>query len=336
MVFRSSCSLFSICFTALTMDREQEEMQFLGFFGMLKESFKIILTWRKIFSQITLVLILALSFIFLAHIQVSSFLHRRIYHNQRLLDRAPTNSSTHDRLSELMTTEEIKYWLLMLAYFIFFLTLALLSTSAVVYTIACIYTGKAVKFKELMSVVPKVWKRLMVTCLWSSLFFFVYNLIAFAVFYLMVRTFDSIAVLIPGLIIFLILYLTSFVYLSVIWHLASVVSVLEEDYGIQTMIKSKVLIRGKMGRALVVFLLLSLSYFMIRTIFKVFVVYGDPLALCLMIGVICLLCLLKFSCLASFYKRSSTSSASHVTIRILTRPLLQIISRFTFWPSMFL
>ncbi|PKI79417.1 hypothetical protein CRG98_000164 [Punica granatum] len=277
------------------MEREQEEMQFLGFFGMVKESFKIIFTWRKIFSQITLALVLPLSFVFLAHIQVSNFLYYRIHHDERMLNHVPTNSSTHDRLSELITTEKIEYWLLMIAYFVFLLTLALLSTSAIVYTIACIYTGKAVTFQKVMTVVPKVWKRLMVTFAWSFLLVFCYNIIAFAVIYLMVTTFESGAVLLPCLIIFLILYLTGFVYISVIWHLASVISVLEEDYGIRAMTKSKMLLKGKMVPAVVIFLLLTLSYFIIQIVFKIFVVYGFTFAveIRLVIGTICLLCLLK-------------------------------------------
>jgi hypothetical protein len=53
----------------IVMEREQEEMQFLGVFGIYKEAYKIIFSWRKIFSQITLALILPLSFILLAHVQ---------------------------------------------------------------------------------------------------------------------------------------------------------------------------------------------------------------------------------------------------------------------------
>ncbi|KAK7828719.1 hypothetical protein CFP56_029993 [Quercus suber] len=68
------------------MDREQEDLQFLGFFGVFKESFKIIFSWRRIFSQITLALILPLSFIFLAHIQISQLLFFKILNDQDTLD----------------------------------------------------------------------------------------------------------------------------------------------------------------------------------------------------------------------------------------------------------
>ncbi|KAL0343189.1 UNVERIFIED_CONTAM: hypothetical protein Sangu_1206300 [Sesamum angustifolium] len=54
----------------------------------------------------------------------------------------------------------------------------LLSTSAVVYTIACIYTAKEVTLAKVMSVVPKVWKRLMVTFIWNFIIVFAYNVVS--------------------------------------------------------------------------------------------------------------------------------------------------------------
>ena len=40
----------------------------------------------------------------------------------------------------------------------------------------------------------------------------------------------------------LVFYLTGFVYISLLWHLASIVPVLENMYGIKAMIKSKALL----------------------------------------------------------------------------------------------
>ncbi|CAL5203957.1 unnamed protein product [Lathyrus oleraceus] len=97
------------------MDREQEENQFLGLFGIYKESNKIITSCSKTFSQIALTLILPLSFIFLIHIDVSNILFRKI----------------------MINTEEI------------------IDTPQVVYTIASIYTARDVSFKTVMSVVPQ-------------------------------------------------------------------------------------------------------------------------------------------------------------------------------------
>ncbi|XP_059445962.1 uncharacterized protein LOC132177568 [Corylus avellana] len=115
------------------MDRKQEDMQFLSLFGICQEACKIIFSWRKIFSQITLTLILPLSFIILAHIEVSDLLLSMIIHN-------------------FLITSGLFDFAYVTVLFIF----SLYSTSAVVYTIACIYTGREVTFKKLMSIVPKV------------------------------------------------------------------------------------------------------------------------------------------------------------------------------------
>ncbi|TKY56046.1 hypothetical protein E2542_SST20475 [Spatholobus suberectus] len=130
------------------MDREQEEMQFIGFFGVYKEASKIILSWRRIFSQITLTLILPLSFIFLIHIEVSNLLFRKILFNSIVMDETKPNTPQHDKLSDMISSEVITLLLFKIAYFTLLLIFSLLSTSAVVYTIASIYTAKDVTFKK--------------------------------------------------------------------------------------------------------------------------------------------------------------------------------------------
>ncbi|KAK9271387.1 hypothetical protein L1049_026977 [Liquidambar formosana] len=160
------------------MDREQEEMQFLGLWGIYTESYKIIFSWRKIFSKITLALILPLSFIFLAHIEVSELLFSKIIHNEIELDETRANTPKYDKISDVLSSEWTTFWLFKFVYFTCLLVFSLLSTAAVVYTIACIYTGREVTFKKVMSVVPKVWKRLMVTFLCIFVAVFVYNMIA--------------------------------------------------------------------------------------------------------------------------------------------------------------
>ncbi|KAF2306835.1 hypothetical protein GH714_021874 [Hevea brasiliensis] len=138
------------------MDREQEEMQFLGFFDIYKESYKIIFTWRKIFTQITLALILPLSFIFLAHIQITDLIFSNIIHDEIQLDHTKAGSPRSKKLNDLISSEWTYFWLFKIAYFTFFLIFSSLSTAAVVYTIACIYTGRDITFTKVMSVVPKL------------------------------------------------------------------------------------------------------------------------------------------------------------------------------------
>ncbi|KAI3903650.1 hypothetical protein MKW98_032304 [Papaver atlanticum] len=197
------------------MDREPEELQHLGFYGIYKEAYNITASSRKIFSQITLAFILPLSFICLAQTKISDLLFPIVMQNAA-------------------------FYRFKVLYHIFLLVLSLLSTSAVVYTSACAYTFTEITFNKVVSVVPTVWKRLMITFLWATVIMFLYNLFA----------------------------------ILVIWHLASVVSVLEESYGYKAFLKSKALIKGKMLIAFVVFIKLEISFMVVLFAFENLVAHG--------------------------------------------------------------
>ncbi|KAK7282658.1 hypothetical protein RIF29_11607 [Crotalaria pallida] len=238
------------------MDREQEEMKSLGLFGVYKESYKIIFSWRKIFSQITLTLILPLSFSFLIHIEVSNVLFKNLM------------SSTEQMLSSEWAT----FWLFKLFYFTFLLIFSLLSTSAVVYTIASIYIAREVTFNKVMSVLPKVWKRLVVTFLCISFALFAYSIIALLVTSMLIFGVHSDGM--ETLVIMVIFYLAGLVYLSGMWQLAIVVSALEDSLGLEAMRKSKKLIKGKMGLLMLIVLKLTVSCVLIQFLFNKVVLHG--------------------------------------------------------------
>ncbi|XP_057543841.1 uncharacterized protein LOC130823232 [Amaranthus tricolor] len=258
------------------MDREQEELQFLGFFGICKESIKIICTWSKIFTKLTLTLIIPLSIIFLANDGFSTFISSKIITNANTLDYIPPGTPTYNKISNLITSEWITFWIIKLVYFIFLLIFSLLSTSAIVYTIACIYTSKDVTFKNVLSVVPKVWKRLMVTFLWNFGIMFAYNIIWFFIsliiilIWLMFINPNSNELLGLNIVfpITFVIYLLGFAYINVIWQLACVISVLEDIYGVQAMMKSKDLIKGKMGISCLVFLVFTINLVGIEFLFE--------------------------------------------------------------------
>ncbi|KDP43074.1 hypothetical protein JCGZ_25260 [Jatropha curcas] len=280
------------------MDREQEEMQFLGIFGIYKESYKIISTWRKIFTQITLALILPLSFIFLAHIQISDLIFSDIIHDEIQLDQTQQGTTRYNKLNSLISSDWTYFWLFKIVYFTFLLIFSLLSTAAVVYTIACIYTAKEITFAKIMSVVPKVWKRLMVTFLCIFAAVFAYNMVAVLLFFALAFLVWGTSFAFISLLIFMILYFVGIVYMSIIWQLASVVSVLEEACGIQAMVKSKALIKGKIWMTSIIFFMLNVSLFIIQFAFERLVVHGHRRSIGMVnrvsYGIICLLLLLMF------------------------------------------
>ncbi|KAB1210557.1 hypothetical protein CJ030_MR6G010853 [Morella rubra] len=270
------------------MDREQE-LQFLGFFGIFKESFKIISSWRKIFGQITLALVIPLSALSLAHIVISDLLFSNVTNDigNRLVGN--TQGSTDVNSSKVAT-----FLLFEAAYFISLLILSLLATAAVVYTIACIYTAKEITFKKVMSAVPRVWKRLAVTFLWSFAVAFVYNVVAGVILFLWARFLGGTGVGLILIVILAVAYLIGIVYITIVWDLASVVSVLEEVYGIKSMMKSRALIKGKMGVAVAFLILLSICIAGIEFVFEAFVVNDEFLSLGIRIVVGILCCLLLF------------------------------------------
>lgn len=261
------------------MDREQEEMQFLGLFDIYIEAYKLIYRWRKIFSQITLSLILPMCFIILAHMEIYHLFFSDLKHSEFQLLHTHTGTAKYNKISDHINSELASLWLFIIVYITFLIIFSLLSTSAVVYTIACIYTSREVNFMKVMSVVPKVWKRVMVTFLCAFVCFFIYNLVAFfALVIVSIWAFgmqgenDGLVKFV--LVIMAIVYVLGSVYLSVIWHLASVVTVLEDSYGVKAMLKSKELLKGKMTIALVFFFKFNLSLGILNFIFKKFVVHG--------------------------------------------------------------
>ncbi|KAJ8541571.1 hypothetical protein K7X08_002387 [Anisodus acutangulus] len=95
-----------------------------------------------------------------------------------------------------------------------------------------------------------------------------------------------------------IVYVVGSVYLSVIWHLASVITVLEDSYGVKAMLKSKDLLKGKMRIALIFFFKFNVSLGVLNFVFKKFVVHGNHhmhLGMLYRVGVglLCLLLLFK-------------------------------------------
>ncbi|XP_010911549.1 uncharacterized protein [Elaeis guineensis] len=257
------------------MDREPEELQFLGLVGIYHEAYKILLSWRRLFAQIALALVLPLSLLFLAHIYVSHLLFSKIDRSEAALDVAPPGSPSQSAILSRLSAEWSAFILFKAAYLLALLVLSLLSTSAVVYSVASIYTAKDLSFAKVLAVVPKVWRRLMITFLWAFLLLVAYNTATLFVAILLVFIFGPD---IPGAVaiaLVAVLYAAGLVWISVVWHVASVVSVLEDACGIEAMRKSRALIRGKTWTAVAIFVMLNLCFVGAELGFRRQVVWGD-------------------------------------------------------------
>ncbi|KAI3850324.1 hypothetical protein MKW92_036134 [Papaver armeniacum] len=225
----------------------------MGFFGIFKEAFKITFSWKKLFFQILLATILPLTILNLSDIQISDFIENHTYRDNK---RARN-------IAHIVT--KIVYGILTLLFY-------LLSTSCIVYAVSCFYTSKDTKFKKVIGVFPKVWGRLLVTCL---LFFFILvvcTMVYLVLVLIFVARLDGNARL-ALIICFSIPYLIVFIYIAVVWNIAMVVSVLEKAYGITALKRSKKLIYGKIWVS--IFILVALEIIFIGIIFALSLLVVD-------------------------------------------------------------
>ncbi|XP_057542596.1 uncharacterized protein LOC130821016 [Amaranthus tricolor] len=264
-------------------DKEQDDLQFLGFFGIIKESIKIILIWSKIFIQITLAFILPNSCLFLANNWVSMLLLSKITPNSSSLPNHQVGFSTYNNFSNSMNSEQTTLWIIKLLYMIVSTIFSLFIVSAIVYTVACIYTRKSITFRKVVSVVPKVWKRLMITflCNFCIVFACMFVFIIIVCIFLFIYTMFLIQKVTSGqvgiyvvLAILTLLFMVGFFYMVMVWQLANVISVMENEYGFKALKKSKKLIKGKLGIAFSILVAINICGILISEMSKKFAGVG--------------------------------------------------------------
>ncbi|KAK1324713.1 hypothetical protein QJS10_CPA01g00671 [Acorus calamus] len=201
------------------------------------------------FTLLTLTLIFPLSFASLAH---SLFTHPLLLH----LQHSHSSSSTR-RDVLLLLFYQLLYLLLLFSF-------SLLSTASVVFSVASLYTSKPLSFSTSLSALPSILPRLFRTFLWVSLLMVLYNLIfAFSIVLVVVAIDANNSFLFAvSLFVSLSLFLIVHVYITALWHLASVISVLEPVCGLAAMRKSRELLRGRtrMAAALVFFYLSACGF----------------------------------------------------------------------------
>ncbi|KAK7319263.1 hypothetical protein RJT34_03982 [Clitoria ternatea] len=244
------------------MDLAPEELQFLTIPDIVRESISIPKQSPKTFYLITLTLIFPLSFAILAH---SLFTHPLISQLQSPFD--DPSQTSHE-------------WTLLLiiqfCYLIFLFAFSLLSTAAVVFTVASLYTSKPVSFSSTISAIPKVFKRLFITFLWVTLLMILYNFVFVLSLVLLIIALDTqnSILMLFSVIVILLLFLVAHVYITALWHLASVVSVLEPIYGVAAMKKSYELLKGRIKYAAVLVSGYLMVCGVIGGVFSAVVVHG--------------------------------------------------------------
>ncbi|KAF5194257.1 hypothetical protein FRX31_016156 [Thalictrum thalictroides] len=145
------------------MNIQQKQFQSaLGFLCIYKEAYKTIISAKKIFILITITMILPLSVSTFTYFHIMHFLLNKIVDNCDAL--FPASSSAADKWI-LHHLPSLFLWITfgianVVAYVLVVSILYLLSTTTVLYTMRCLYSGKDLIFTKLLNVVhPKVSKR---------------------------------------------------------------------------------------------------------------------------------------------------------------------------------
>ncbi|KAI3915785.1 hypothetical protein MKW92_053376 [Papaver armeniacum] len=296
------------------MDRNSEEFEPMGICAICREAYKVTVSWKKIFSHIAFTLILPLAIIFLVQIEISALLANKIKFNQIIDEYQTGNSSYANILQAHISSEIIILYASKAICWIIICVFSLLSTSAVVYTIACIYSAKDITFKKVRSAVPKVWKRLMITFLWNLLIVLVYNFIMALVIFLLailflvlsqifsfkfdIKSASGIVLSVILMVFIFIPYLIGAMYISLVWYLASVTAILEDISGIEAMKKGKDLLKGKLWISFFTYITLQICYSGTLSVFSSLVVHGHGECLAVVgraiSGIFCLVLLVMF------------------------------------------
>ncbi|KAK9110367.1 hypothetical protein Sjap_018427 [Stephania japonica] len=231
------------------MNTQPEQLKHLGFFAIFKESYKIIVSnWRYIFSKIFLALIFPFCLLMLADMLISSHLQGRIIDNAiNLYDMDSTNRYYDSMKRELSLHSTLLGVFTLLYFLVGLLVLNLFAISAISYAVVCIYASKDTNFKQVIRVVPKAWKKLVLTYLWNLFLqlVFIAVFIALAVLCLVIGIrAQQIAAIVVGVIV-VILFIMGIIYFNVMWGMASVVSALEECRGPRAFRRGGDLMKGK-------------------------------------------------------------------------------------------
>ncbi|KAI3805495.1 hypothetical protein L1987_27928 [Smallanthus sonchifolius] len=212
------------------------------------------------------------------------------------------------------------------AYMVLFFFIALFAQTAVIIIASSYYSGYDLSLKELILKVSKTWTRPFVTSIWIHLLALGYTtffLLPFLVPSLVL--FDHPIILFTVLIFLAILFITLNIYLSVVWSLAVVVSVVEDSSGFSALGRAKELVKGKRGHGF----LLNLFFIFVMVVIVVIVSKLSP-AMPIVAGVIQTLLIgvmsmFQFMAYSGFYfqcKNGMMKSGGLEYKRILTAPVL--------------
>ncbi|KAK9110366.1 hypothetical protein Sjap_018426 [Stephania japonica] len=256
------------------MITEAEQLKHLGFLGIFKESHNIIVSkWSCIFIKIFLALIFPFCLLTLTDMHISDFLLLKIMSNHINLDDTMSFYPSYKRIKRELALQWPLFGISNLLYFLVgLIVLYLFSISAISYAVNSIYASKDTTFKEVVRAAPKVWKKLVITFLWNFFIQFIpifATLLAIFLVLGIIGGYAALAILICAIVF--ILFIAGFMYLNVIWSLASVVSVLEECYGLRAFKRSKDLMKGKKKLCIGIYMVFEVLLVIVQVLYLMLV-----------------------------------------------------------------
>ncbi|XP_031491172.1 uncharacterized protein LOC116258162 [Nymphaea colorata] len=235
---------------------DQQRFESMGALEILRETIRILRQDSTRFLAIAAVLLCPVSAVILSHAFVSRSLVRRLSLQLLLvvqLSGLPSGLFLKDsclRVSEMILSAIFCSPL--------FMTLSVLAKAAIFYSVACAYAGTELSIAKLVAAAAKIWRRLALIYLWISLVI----LTVVALFVVLLTTacntfmiFGAPADLIKYAALALtVVFFVAFAHTIIICNLATVVSVLENSSGPQTLLRSLFLIKEQRQVGLLIFL----------------------------------------------------------------------------------
>ncbi|KAK9135088.1 hypothetical protein Syun_014418 [Stephania yunnanensis] len=231
----------------------QVQLEHLGVLGIFKEAYKIVFSsWKNKLLPIFFTLIIPFCIAFTAEQYIASHLLQKIVSYHTDLYDAWTYDSHYDELKQKIVIEWIIYVALNTMFFLAGVVIfCLFSVAAIAYTVGCIYISIDTTFKQVMRfVVSRAWTRVVITFLWYFVILAIFNMVgvgSLIIGLLIITTnYQLYFVGITVEAILIILYVSGIVYISMIWHTASSIAVLENKYyGLNALERSRTLMKGK-------------------------------------------------------------------------------------------
>ncbi|KAI3834457.1 hypothetical protein MKX03_032568 [Papaver bracteatum] len=258
-----------------------EDLKFLSKdHQIIKEAFKIPAKSSPIkFFLITVTLILPLSLMQLL-LETHSFILFFI-----LADYFSGDHHSSPSYKQFIGTYSIHEFLYILSLFLF----SLLSTSAIVFTVASLYASKPVSFLPTLFAIPRILKHIIITFFYVLCLMVVSYLAYYVPISFLVAKNINEALFFGFSIIFGIIYDFVHIYVTAQWHLASVISVLEPNgYGLAAMKKSRQLLRGRTSIAFGLALLYLWATWTLEFVFEFVLESQVHFMVKVLLGLLCL------------------------------------------------